>query len=126
MHVTTLGPLALDGRPVRGERLAAVVRELVAARGRAVSVGALVEAVWDGAPPDDEQGAVQALVSRVRRLGLPVQSVPGGYRLPADDLSVDSDEARGLVGVARAALEAGDLVAAADAAAQARALLPPA
>jgi len=126
VHVTTLGPLALDGRPVRGERLAAVVRELVAARGRAVSVGALVEAVWDGAPPDDEQGAVQALVSRVRRLGLPVQSVPGGYRLPADDLSVDSDEARGLVGVARAALEAGDLVAAADAAAQARALLPPA
>lgn len=125
MHVTTLGPLALDGRPVRGERLAAVVRELVAARGRAVSVGALVEAVWEGAPPDDAQGAVQALVSRVRRLGLPVQSVPGGYRLPADELSVDSDEARRLVGAARAALEAGDLVAAADAAARARALLPP-
>ena len=37
MQITTLGPLAVDGRPVRGERLAAVVRELVDARGRAVS-----------------------------------------------------------------------------------------
>ncbi|CAM5785307.1 AfsR/SARP family transcriptional regulator [Cellulomonas persica] len=124
MHVTTLGPLALDGRPVRGERLSAVVRELVAARGRAVSVGALVEAVWDGAPPDDEQGAVQALVSRVRRLGLRVETLPGGYRLPSDDLTVDADEARALVGAARAALDADDLAAAAEHARRARALLP--
>lgn len=126
MHVTTLGPLALDGRPVRGERLSAVVRELVAARGRAVRVGALVEAVWDGTPPDDEQGAVQALVSRVRRLGLRVESVPGGYRLPADELTVDADEVRSLVAAARAALDAGDTAAAADHAHRARALLPPA
>ena len=124
MHVTTLGPLAIDGRPVRGERLAAVVRELVGARGHAVSVGALVDAVWDGEPPDDATGAVQALVSRVRRLGLDVRSVPGGYRLPADGLEVDADEARTLVGAARSALTHGDPTTAADLAARARALLP--
>lgn len=124
VHVTTLGPLALDGRPVRGERLAAVVRELVAARGRAVSVGALTEAVWDGTPPDDETGAVQALVSRVRRLGLVVESVPGGYRVPRDGLVVDSDEVRALVVAARTALDADDPATAAAHAAAARALLP--
>ncbi|WP_041574224.1 BTAD domain-containing putative transcriptional regulator [Cellulomonas gilvus] len=124
MHVTTLGPLAIDGHPVRGERLAAVVRELVDARGRAVSVGALVDAVWDGAPPDDATGAVQALVSRVRRLGLAVQSTPGGYRVPADDVRVDADEARDLLETAHHALRAGDVPATVAAAAQARALLP--
>jgi len=124
VHVTTLGPLAIDGRPVRGERLAAVVRELVGARGHAVSVGALVDAVWDGEPPDDATGAVQALVSRVRRLGLDVRSVPGGYRLSADGLEVDADEARTLVGAARSALTHGDPTTAADLAARARALLP--
>ncbi|WP_433120453.1 AfsR/SARP family transcriptional regulator [Micromonospora sp. CA-246542] len=77
MQITILGPLAVDGRPVRGERLAAVLRALVDARGRAVSTSLLVDAVWDGAPPDDATGAVQALVSRVRRLGLPVVAVPG-------------------------------------------------
>ncbi|MBT0993827.1 transcriptional regulator [Cellulomonas sp. DKR-3] len=124
MHVTTLGPLALDGTPVRGERLAAVVRELVAARGRAVSVSALVDAVWDGDPPEDATGAVQALVSRVRRLGLDVRAVPGGYRVASQDLRVDADEARALVASARGSLGRGDLVAAADEAARARALLP--
>ena len=106
MQITTLGPLAVDGRPVRGERLAAVVRALVDARGRAVSTALLVDAVWDGAPPDDAAGAVQALVSRVRRLGLPVLAVPGGYRLPADEVTVDAVAARALVERAGAALRA--------------------
>ncbi|WP_327003568.1 hypothetical protein OHA72_52310 [Dactylosporangium sp. NBC_01737] len=78
MRITTLGPLAVDGRPVRGDRLAAVIRELLDARDRTVSTGALVDAVWQGAPPDDAVGAVQALVGRVRRLGVPVLAAPGG------------------------------------------------
>ena len=45
---------------------------------------ALVEDVWEGIPPDDAAGAVQALVSRARRLGLPSTAAPGGYRLPTD------------------------------------------
>ncbi|MEU4336978.1 BTAD domain-containing putative transcriptional regulator [Micromonospora lupini] len=124
MQITILGPLAVDGRPVRGERLAAVLRALVDARGRAVSTNLLVDAVWDGAPPDDATGAVQALVSRVRRLGLPVVAVPGGYRLPADEVTVDAVEARALLDRGRAALRAGDARAARDSADRARALFP--
>jgi predicted ATPase/DNA-binding SARP family transcriptional activator len=124
MQITTLGPLAVDGRPVRGERLAAVIRELVDARGRAVSTSALVEVVWDGAPPDDAAGAVQALVSRVRRLGLPVVAVTGGYRVPADEVRVDAVEARLLVERARAALRTGDTAEARRWADEARALFP--
>ncbi|MGC4769101.1 AfsR/SARP family transcriptional regulator [Micromonospora sp. DT44] len=124
MQITILGPLAVDARPVRGERLAAVLRALVDARGRAVSTSLLVDAVWDGAPPDDATGAVQALVSRVRRLGLPVVAVPGGYRLPAEEVTVDAVEARALVEGGRVALRAGDARAARDAADRARALFP--
>src|SRR4051812_30859196 len=93
VRITTLGPLAVDGRPVRGERLAAAVRELIGARGRAVSTAALVDAVWTGEPPDDAIGAVHALVGRVRRLGLPVLGVPGGYRVAVDQIVVDTVEA---------------------------------
>ncbi|MEU5910438.1 BTAD domain-containing putative transcriptional regulator [Micromonospora sp. NPDC047527] len=124
MQITILGALAVDGRPVRGERLAAVVRALVDARGRAVSSSLLVEAVWDGTPPDDATGAVQALVSRVRRLGLPVLAVPGGYRLPAEEVTVDAVRARTLADQAHAALRGGDVRAARAFADEARALFP--
>ncbi|MFY1682712.1 BTAD domain-containing putative transcriptional regulator [Micromonospora sp. WMMD730] len=124
MQISILGPLAVDGRPVRGERLAAVIRTLVDARGRAVSTPLLVDAVWDGAPPDDATGAVQALVSRVRRLGLPVVAVPGGYRLPADQVTVDAVRARSLLERGRAALRDGAGPAARDAADAARMLFP--
>jgi DNA-binding SARP family transcriptional activator len=122
--VTTLGVLAVDGRPVRGERLAALVRELVGARGRAVSAAALVDAVWQGEPPDDSAGALQALVSRVRRLGLAVEAVAGGYRVPVDRVDVDAVTARGLVEQARNALRSGDAAGARSAADRARALFP--
>ncbi|MDM7829851.1 BTAD domain-containing putative transcriptional regulator [Cellulomonas edaphi] len=124
MQITTLGELAVDGRPVRGERLAAVLRTLVDARGRAVSVGALAEAVWDGEPPQDETGAIQALVSRLRRTGVPILVAPGGYRLNADDVQVDAADARALADRAAAELRAGRPDAARLAADDARALFP--
>ncbi|MEV4122301.1 BTAD domain-containing putative transcriptional regulator [Micromonospora sp. NPDC049645] len=124
MQIATLGPLAVDGQPVRGERLAAVLRALIDARGRAVSMSLLVDAIWDGAPPDDATGAVQALVSRVRRLGLPVVAAPGGYRLPVEEITIDAVEARGLVDQARATLQRGDIRVARDLADRARALFP--
>lgn len=125
MQITTLGTLAVDGRAVRGDRLVAVVRALLDARGRAVSSAALVEDVWEGDPPDDAAGAVQALVSRARRLGLPVTAAPGGYRLPVDDLRVDTDEVATLVARARSALRSDDPAGARTLADQARALVPP-
>jgi predicted ATPase len=124
LAITTLGTLAVDGRPVRGERLAALLRELIGARGRVVSTVALVEAVWQGDPPDDAAGALQALISRVRRLGVPVDAVAGGYRVPADRVQVDAVAVRVLVDRARAALSSGDAVAARAVADQARALFP--
>ena len=124
VQITTLGELAVDGRPVRGERLAAVVRALVDARGRAVSTAALVDAVWEGTPPDDATGAVQALVSRVRRLGLPVVAVAGGYRIAGEDVHVDAVDVRGLVDRANAALASGSTAAARATADEARALFP--
>ncbi|GAA4250032.1 BTAD domain-containing putative transcriptional regulator [Dactylosporangium darangshiense] len=90
MRITTLGELAVDGRPVRGERLAAVVRALVEARGRTVTPGALAETVWGGAPPEDAIGAVHALIGRARRLGLPVAAAPGGYRVPPEEIELDT------------------------------------
>ncbi|MBO9556611.1 MAG: transcriptional regulator [Cellulomonas sp.] len=122
--MTTLGTLAVDGRAVRGDRLVAVVRALLDARGRAVSSAALVDDVWEGDPPDDATGAVQALVSRARRLGLPVTAAPGGYRLPTDDLQVDTDEVAALVARARSALRSDDPANARALADEARALVP--
>src|SRR4051794_16022006 len=124
VRITTLGPLAVDGRPVRGTRLAAAVRELVGARGRAVSTAALTRAVWTDDPPDDAPGALQALVSRVRRLGVPVLGVPGGYRVVADQVVVDAVEAKGLAQRARQALRERDAAAARRLADQARSLFP--
>lgn len=124
VQITTLGELAVDGRPVRGERLAAVLRELVDARGRTVSVGALVDAVWDGEPPQDQTGAIQALVSRLRRTGVPILAAPGGYRLAADDVHVDATDAQALAERASAALQAGRADEAQHAADAARALFP--
>ena len=97
MQITTLGALAVDGRPVRGDRLVALVGALLDARGRGVSSAALVEDVWEGIPPDDAAGAVQALVSRARRLGLAIEAAPGGYRLPTDGLRIDVVDAEALL-----------------------------
>ncbi|MFI5494526.1 BTAD domain-containing putative transcriptional regulator [Actinoplanes sp. NPDC051859] len=124
MRITTLAPLAVDGQVVRGERLAAVIRELAGARGRAVSTNALADAVWHGDPPEDAAGAVQALVSRARRLGLPVVAVAGGYRVPAEQVETDAAAARASVDQARLALRDGDPQRARRAAEAARALFP--
>ena len=125
MQITTLGALAVDGHPVRGDRLVALIGALLDARGRVVSSVALVEDVWEGIPPDDAGGAVQALVSRARRLGLPVTGAPGGYRLPTDGLEIDALQAEDLLERARAAMRSGDAVTAHLLSADARALVPP-
>lgn len=61
MRITTLGPLAVDGKPVGGKRLAAVIRELAEAHGRTVSPATLMDAVWQEDLPQDGAAAVQAL-----------------------------------------------------------------
>uniref|UniRef100_UPI001B8089FB AfsR/SARP family transcriptional regulator n=1 Tax=Streptomyces glaucescens TaxID=1907 RepID=UPI001B8089FB len=77
--------------PVGGARLRALLTVLALRAGRAVPVALLVEEVWDGDPPADAPGALQALVGRLRRtLGADaVESVDGGYRLGAGPDDID-------------------------------------
>ncbi|MCB2572821.1 hypothetical protein KQ718_16665, partial [Listeria monocytogenes] len=81
-------------------------------------VAALVEDLWDDAPPRQERAALQTLVSRVRTSsadGL-LESTPAGYALAAAADSTYLGLARILLERARAAREAGDPASAVSAA----------
>ncbi|MGW0707999.1 AfsR/SARP family transcriptional regulator [Streptomyces sp. NPDC002643] len=89
----TTQALYADGTPVPlgGARLRALLTVLALRPGRTVPAPALVDEVWDGDPPADAHGALQALVGRLRRaLGAEaVASGNGGYRLAAGPDDVD-------------------------------------
>ncbi|MFD6275702.1 BTAD domain-containing putative transcriptional regulator [Streptomyces sp. NPDC060209] len=96
MHYGILGTtraLRADGTAVAlgGARLRALLTVLALRPGHTVPAGHLVDEVWDGDPPADASGALQALVGRLRRaLGRDaVESVENGYRLAADPDAVD-------------------------------------
>ncbi|MDA0182845.1 winged helix-turn-helix domain-containing protein [Solirubrobacter phytolaccae] len=97
MRVGLLGPLEIEheGAPVAvgGGRLRALLARLALDAGRPVTVGALVDALWEDDLPADQVHALQSLVSRLRRaLGDPalVSPAPGGYRL--EDTQTDVQE----------------------------------
>ncbi len=78
--------------PLGGARLRALLAALALRPGRAAAAETLIDEVWDGDPPADAGGALQALVARLRRaLGHDaVGSADGGYRLcaVADDIDL--------------------------------------
>ncbi|MFE1911113.1 AfsR/SARP family transcriptional regulator [Streptomyces anandii] len=96
--------------PVGGARLRALLTVLALRPGRTVPVGVLVEEVWDGDPPADATGALQALVGRLRRaLGAhAVASAEGGYRLAAAADDIDLHRFERLAGEGLRALADGD------------------
>ncbi|MCX4991338.1 MULTISPECIES: BTAD domain-containing putative transcriptional regulator [unclassified Streptomyces] len=96
--------------PVGGARLRALLTVLALRPGRTVSAAVLVDEVWDGDPPADAPGALQALVGRLRRaLGADaVESVDGGYRLAASSDDVDLHRFERLAGEGIRALADGD------------------
>ncbi|MFE0478766.1 AfsR/SARP family transcriptional regulator, partial [Streptomyces tendae] len=96
--------------PLGGARLRALLTVLALRAGRAVPTGLLVEEVWDGDPPADAPGALQALVGRLRRaLGADsVASADGGYRLAAAPDDVDLHRFDRLAGEGTRALADGD------------------
>ncbi|RLP76514.1 hypothetical protein D9V32_06580 [Mycetocola tolaasinivorans] len=78
-----LGPIRASETPVSGERARVLLAVLALAEGEARSPGYLSEELWPEEPPQDSRGALQALVSRTRRL-LPAGALvlePAGYRL---------------------------------------------
>ncbi|MFF1724246.1 AfsR/SARP family transcriptional regulator [Streptomyces sviceus] len=108
----TTQALRSDGTtvPVGGTRLRALLTVLALRPGRTVPVSLLVDEVWDGDPPADATGAVQALVGRLRRaLGADaVASVDGGYRLTAAPDDIDLHRFERLAGDGIRALADGD------------------
>ncbi|MFI9104217.1 BTAD domain-containing putative transcriptional regulator [Streptomyces fildesensis] len=98
--------------PLGGSRLRALLAALALHADRPVSADALITEVWgpDADLPHDASGALQALVSRLRRaLGKDVvTSGPGGYRLRTGPGDVDLHVFERLAAEGAAALDAGD------------------
>ncbi|MGW1089061.1 AfsR/SARP family transcriptional regulator [Streptomyces sp. NPDC002596] len=95
---------------IGGARLRALLTVLALRPGRTVPATVLVDEVWDGDPPADAVGALQALVGRLRRvLGHEaITSAESGYRLAADPDAVDLHRFGRLAGDGTRALEEGD------------------
>ncbi|MFF3558428.1 BTAD domain-containing putative transcriptional regulator [Streptomyces sp. NPDC002574] len=103
--------------PLAGNRLRALLAALALRPGRVRTTEALIDEVWEGEPPADATGALQALVARLRRaIGHEaVGSVDGGYRLDAVPDAVDLFRFERLVEDGGRALSDGDAAKAADA-----------
>ncbi|MFF5130051.1 BTAD domain-containing putative transcriptional regulator [Streptomyces syringium] len=101
-----------DGRTTAlgGSRLRALLAALALHPGRPRPAEALIDEVWGDAPPADAQGALQALVGRLRRaIGHEaVDLVAGGYRLRAEPDDVDLHRFRRLADEGARALDDGD------------------
>ncbi|MFF2743971.1 BTAD domain-containing putative transcriptional regulator [Kitasatospora sp. NPDC058048] len=123
MRIKVLGPLQVvrgaDGRTVEvgGARLRLLLVRLALDPGRVVTRERLVDDLWGDTPPDEPAGAVQSLVSRLRRaLGADrtvIGSHPAGYLLDLPRASVDAWDFEQRVTAGRAALAAGGFAEAA-------------
>ncbi|MCC5576469.1 winged helix-turn-helix domain-containing protein [Microtetraspora sp. AC03309] len=110
MRVGLLGPFEVRNRDgsvveVPGVRLRALFAALALEPGRIVTRARLVDWIWGPRPPADEVNALQALVSRLRRV-LPdgvIEADSGGYRLAVAPDAVDVCRFEHLVGQARTA-----------------------
>jgi len=94
-------------------------------RGDFLAVEELVDALWEGAPPDRADRNVASIVSRLRRAFGPtlIEGSAAGYRLPVDRAAVDLHEAADLVATAERELGHGRYALAATSGEQAAKLL---
>jgi predicted ATPase/DNA-binding SARP family transcriptional activator len=94
VDIAVLGPLDVradtgETVPVAGARLRSLLIVLALDANRVISTDRLIDAVWGDDPPAAAGNALQALVSRLRRTGLTVDSAPTGYRLVIDPERID-------------------------------------
>ncbi|WP_205315501.1 AfsR/SARP family transcriptional regulator, partial [Nonomuraea lactucae] len=115
MRFEILGPTQVvgeDGKPVPlgGPRVRGLLTLLALDAGRVVRSDHLVDGLYGGQPPDGAANALQAQVSRLRRvLGRErVEFHPAGYRLAVDPGDVDARRFERLAGAGRQALSKGD------------------
>ncbi|MGK4581981.1 BTAD domain-containing putative transcriptional regulator [Kitasatospora sp. HPMI-4] len=128
MRIGVLGPLQVlrgtDGAAVGigGARLRALLIRLALDPGRLVVGERLVRDLWEDRPPADPAGALQSLVSRLRRAldadpgtgRAAIGSHPSGYRLDLPPGSVDAWAFERAAAEGRAALGAGEYARAAQ------------
>ncbi|WP_203908472.1 BTAD domain-containing putative transcriptional regulator [Rhizocola hellebori] len=94
MKISLLGPVEVradDGSllDLGGARLRTLLIRLALEPRRTVSHDALVDAVWADEPPANSSNALQQLVSRLRRRGLPIHADSAGYRLELAESDID-------------------------------------
>jgi predicted ATPase/DNA-binding SARP family transcriptional activator len=114
MRVELLGTVQVRddaGSPVHvgGPRAQALLALLALDVGRVVSAASLIDRLWDGEAHDGARGALQSMISRLRRvLGNAIESHPAGYRLALGCGHVDSLAFEELAGQGSRALADGD------------------
>ncbi|MBW6433841.1 hypothetical protein KZ829_08845 [Actinoplanes hulinensis] len=107
ISVGVLGPVELRRDevlvPLAGAPQRVLLARLALAGGRSVPVAELIEALWEGEPPDNAMGNLHSYVSRLRRCtgGEALRREPGGYRLDLPDGAVDAERAERLAATAR-------------------------
>jgi DNA-binding SARP family transcriptional activator/tetratricopeptide (TPR) repeat protein len=112
LRLCLLGSFTVEGEPA-GQVPVGQARRVLAAlarrRGEFVPIEHLVDVLWDANPPDRADRNVAALISRLRRaLGRDViEGSAAGYRIPADRMAVDLDDAAKLVATAELELGRG-------------------
>ncbi|RSM87441.1 AfsR/SARP family transcriptional regulator [Kibdelosporangium aridum] len=112
MRIGILGSLEVwgdDGAPIAvgGPRPRALLMLLAYNANRVVTVDAIVAAQYGEDPPADAAGAVQAHVSRLRKVVDGVTFAGGGYRLAVDADDVDALRFERLAADGRRLLQAG-------------------
>ncbi|WP_170215002.1 AfsR/SARP family transcriptional regulator [Streptomyces otsuchiensis] len=115
--------VSVDNRPVvlGKNRQLVILSLLIADAGRTVSVGRIVEAIWNGHPPRTAAEQVQTCIWRLRKAlteaGAPgelIETTPNGYALAVRDEDVDIHRFERQVTEARQLALQGDLSLAAS------------
>jgi DNA-binding SARP family transcriptional activator len=115
-----LGPLeaVVEGGSVRlrAQKPRALLARLLLSRNRVVSVGELIDDLWEADPPETATSALQVYVSQLRKaIGHDrVLTKPPGYLVQVEEGELDLDRFEQLVREGREELERGDPEAAAE------------